>query len=71
LTPSLVIQDNALKNASPHYVGFAQTVDRGRKPKARGVAKVLREIARPFRSYWPPGPLSQKWRLRYGKVGFE
>jgi glycosyl transferase family 25 len=71
LTPSLVIQDNALKNASPHHVGFAQSVDRGRKPRVRGMKKVLREIARPFQPYWPPGPLSQKWRLRYGKVGFE
>jgi hypothetical protein len=71
LTPSLVIQDNALRNGSPHYAGFAQSVDRGRKPKVRGVRKVLREIARPFQPYWPPGRLSQKWRLRYGKVGFE
>jgi glycosyl transferase family 25 len=71
LTPSLVIQDNALKNASPHHVGLAGTVDRGRKPKVWWLKKVLREIARPFRPYWPPGPLSQKWRLRYGKVAFE
>jgi glycosyl transferase family 25 len=71
LTPSLVIQDNALKNTSPHHIGLAGTVDRGRKPKVRGMKKVLREIARPFQPYWPPGPLRQKWRLRYGRVSFE
>jgi glycosyl transferase, family 25 len=71
LAPSLVIQDNALKNKSPDYVGFVQSIDRGRKPKVQGVKKVLREITRPFEPYWPPGPLRQKWRLRYGRVGFE
>jgi glycosyl transferase, family 25 len=71
LTPSLVIQDNALRNKSPYHVGFDQTVDRGRKPRVRGLKKVLREIARPFQPYWPPGPLSQKWRLRYERVDFE
>jgi len=72
LFPSLVIQDAALKEAnSPSYAGITGTVDRGRKPKPQGLKKVLREIARPFRPYWPPGPLAQKWRLSYGKVEFE
>ncbi|MGA7324053.1 MAG: glycosyltransferase family 25 protein [Rhodomicrobium sp.] len=72
LLPSLVIQDAALKQAnSPDYAGITGTINRGRKPKPRGLQKVLREIARPFRSYWPPGPLAQKWRLSYGKVEFE
>ncbi len=71
LLPSIVIQDNALKATSSNYAGLPLSVARGRKPKARGLKKILREIGRPFRPYWPPGPLSQKWRLTYGKVGFE
>ncbi len=71
LLPSLVIQDNALNSTSPGYAGLGNTIDRGRKPKVRGLKKVLREIGRPLRPYWPPGPLSQKWRLSYGKVDFE
>lgn len=72
LLPSLVIQDAALRQANnPSYAGITGTINRGRKPKPRGLKKVLREIARPFRAYWPPGPLAQKWRLSYGKVEFE
>jgi glycosyl transferase family 25 len=71
LSPSFVIQDNAFKNGGSNYAALAGTIDRGRKPKVKGLRKVAREIGRPFRGYWPPGPLSQKWRLSYGKVGFE
>ncbi len=69
--PALVIQDNALKGDRASYVGLVSDIDRGRKPKIRGLKKVMREMARPFRPYWPPGPLSQKWRLSYRKVEFE
>jgi glycosyl transferase, family 25 len=78
LTPSIVIQDNALSKTDLQHTkksighdGLGQTIVRGRKPKVRGLRRVMREIARPFRPYWPPGPLSQKWRLRYGRVEFE
>jgi GR25 family glycosyltransferase involved in LPS biosynthesis len=72
LSPSLVIQDNAFQNYNgASYAGIAGTIARGRKPRVRGFKKVMREIARPFRPYWPPGPLSQKWRLSYGRVEFE
>jgi glycosyl transferase, family 25 len=71
LSPSLVIQDNAFKTGGGSYAALAGTIDRGRKPKVRGLRKVLREAGRPFRPYWPPGPLSQKWRLSYGRVEFE
>ena len=71
LSPSLVIQDNAFKNGGPNYAGLAGTVERGRKPKVRGIRKAMREIARPFRGYIPPGPLRQKWRLSYGRIAFE
>jgi glycosyl transferase family 25 len=71
LSPSTVIQDNAFKNGGPNYAGLAGTVQRGRKPKTRGIRKIMREIARPFRGHIPPGPLAQKWRLSYGRVKFE
>jgi glycosyl transferase family 25 len=70
LTPSLVIQDNALKK-KPDYAALAGTVDRGRKPQVRGLRKVMRELGRPFRGIWPPGPITKKWRLTYGRVKFE
>ncbi len=71
MAPALIIQDNGLKNNSASYVGLVSVIDRGRKPKVKGLRKVMREIARPLRPYWPPGPLSQKWRLSYQKVDFE
>lgn len=71
MAPALVIQDNGLKNVSPNFLGLASAIQRGRKPRVRGIEKVLREIARPFRHYWPPGPFSQKWRLSNRRVGFE
>lgn len=70
MAPSLIIQDNGLKNG-PNYVGFASAIKRGRKPKALGIQKIKREIARVFHPYWPPGPLERKWRLSYRRVEFE
>jgi glycosyl transferase family 25 len=78
LSPSLVIQDNALTNIGEQVTGkkvdnasLGNSIVRGRKPKPRGVRKVMKELARPFRFYWPPGPFSEKWKLSCGKVGFE
>jgi glycosyl transferase family 25 len=71
LLPSIVIQDNALNKLQGVKPQLALSVNRGRKPKPTGLKKVLREIGRPLRPYWPPGPLSQKWRLSYGMVAFE
>jgi len=71
MAPALVIQDNAFKDNSKKYVGLVSAIDRGRKPRIGGLKKVAREIARPFRPYWPPGSFVEKWRLSYGKVDFE
>jgi glycosyl transferase family 25 len=71
MLPSLVIQDNGLKNISPQYLGLAGAIDRGRKPRIGVLKKVAREIARPLQPYWPPGPFRDKWRLSYMKVTFE
>jgi len=71
MVPSLVIQDNGLKGKNSSYVGFASDINRGRKPKVRGVSKIKREIARALAPYWPPGPMRNKWRLSYQEVAFE
>jgi hypothetical protein len=71
MTPALVIQDKSVEGSARRGLPSTNVSDGNRRPRARGLRKLKRELARPFKPYWPPGPFSRKWRLVRTKVPFE